>query len=66
MPLGKWEHMGLYALSLIGAGSFGLWQGSLASGVWMHILFVLIHLHLTLFAGIRVVLREGYGVDTHD
>ena len=44
MPLGKFEHMGLYALSLIGAGSFGLWQGSLASGLWMHILFVLIHL----------------------
>ena len=60
MPLGKFQHMGLYALSVIGAGCFGIWQGSLASGIWMHTFFVFIHLHLTLFAGIRVVLREGY------
>ena len=34
MPLGTFEHVGLYALSVIGAGCFGIWQGSLASGVW--------------------------------
>ena len=66
MPLGKLEHVGLYALSLLGAACFGLWQGSVASGIWMHTFFVFAHLHLALFAGIRVVLREGDGVDTHD
>lgn len=64
MSLRTLEHMGLYALSFIGAGSFGLWQSSFAAGLWMYVLLVLIHLYLTLFSGIRVLLREGHGVDT--
>lgn len=63
MPLGKCEHYCLYGLSVIGAGSFGLWQGSGWSGLWMYTLFVLIHLSLTLFLGNLVVVRARVGED---